>query len=124
LNVITNALVARYVPPTPGQRVLQLWDPAGAGKAVLDGGGFAGTTNKPFTVATNNKVTVTLPNAEALKLTFTPATGFFSGTVIPTGATTPKTVYGVLLQGGPANGGGLGFFLNGTLPGKIQLLAP
>lgn len=118
-----SALVARYVPPGAAQRVLTVWNPAGAGNADLTGGGFGGLTTKAITVSTMNKVTVTNLLPEKLSLTLTTSSGFFSGSVIPTGATKPKTIYGVLLQGGVSSFG-YGFFLNDITPGRIKLRGP
>lgn len=118
-----SALVARYVPPGSAQRVLTVWNPVGAGNADLTGGGFGGLTTKAITVSTMNKVTVTNLLPEKLSLTLTTSSGFFSGSVIPTGATKPKTIYGVLLQGGISSFG-YGFFLNDITPGRIKLRGP
>jgi hypothetical protein len=116
----TGATTTRYIPPTAGQRALSVWNPAGLGNADLSGGGFAVLTTKAFTISPANKVTVAVPLPENLKLTITPATGFFSGTVIPTGSNVAKPIYGVLQQGGVGSVG-RGFFLNGILPGKVRL---
>lgn len=116
-----SARTTRYFPPTAGQRALTVWNPAGVGNADLSGGGFAVLTTKALNVSTANKVTVSVPLPENLKLTITPATGFFSGTVIPTGSNTARAIHGVLHQGSVVNGYGSGFFLNGILPGKIKL---
>jgi hypothetical protein len=116
-----SARTTRYITPTAGQRALMVWNPAGVGNADLTGGGFAVLTTKALNISTANKVAVAVPLPENLKLAITPSTGFFSGTVIPTGSNVAKPVYGVLHQGGAANGYGSGFFLNGILPGKIKL---
>lgn len=94
--------------------------PAGLGNADLSGGGFAFLTTKVLTISTANKVAVTVPVPGNLKLTILPATGFFSGTVIPTGSLKVKHIYGVLQQGGVSSVG-RGFFLNGILPGRVRL---
>jgi hypothetical protein len=114
------AHTARYIPPTAGQRALSVWNPAGLGNADLSGGGFAVLTMKALTISPANKVAVAVPQPENLKLTIQPATGFFSGTVIPTGSNVAKPIYGVLQQGGVSSVG-RGFFLNGILTGKIKL---
>jgi hypothetical protein len=114
------AHTARYIPPTAGQRALSVWNPAGLGNADLSGGGFAVLTTKALTISPANKVAVAVPQPENLKLTILPATGFFSGTVIPTGSLKAKPIHGVLQQGG-ASSIGRGFFLNGILPGKVRL---
>ena len=121
LDISGSARTSRYIPPTAGQRALMVWDPAGVGNADLTGGGFAVLTTKALNVSTANKVTVSVLLPESLKLTITPATGFFAGSVTPTGTNTAKPVFGVLHQGGAVNGFGSGFFLNGILPGKIKL---
>jgi hypothetical protein len=117
-----NASVARYVPPASGQRVFTIWS-GGTGNADLIGGGFGALTTKAFTISTANKITVTTLLPEKLSITITPATGVFTGSVLPTGATAPKPIYGVLLQGGGGSTG-LGFFLNGITPGKVTLRGP
>ncbi len=123
LDVSASARVARWVPPTAGQRALSIWNPAGAGNADLTGGGFAVLTTKALTVSTANKVAVTVNLPENLKITLIPATGMFTGTVIPTGSTQPKKIFGVMMQGG-VDSFGNGFFLNGALAGKVRLRGP
>lgn len=123
LDVSASARVARWVPPAKGQRALSIWNPAGAGNADLTGGGFAVLTTKALTVSTANKVTVTVNLPENLKISLSPATGMFTGTVIPTGSTQPKKIFGVMLQGG-VDSFGNGFFLNGALAGKVRLRGP
>lgn len=123
LDVNATARVARWVPPAKGQRALSIWNPAGAGNADLTGGGFAVLTTKALTVSTANKVAVTVNLPENLKITLSPTTGMFTGTVIPTGSTQPKKIFGVMLQGG-VDSFGNGFFLNGALAGKVRLRGP
>ncbi len=117
-----GAICARYVPPPANQRVLTVWA-AGTGNADLSGGGFAALTTKALTISTANKVLVTVPLPEKLTITLVPATGVYTGSVISTGATTPKAIYGVLVQGGGSSFSN-GFFLNGIVPGKVQLRGP
>jgi Calx-beta domain len=117
----TSARTTRYKSPTPGQRALMVWNPLGDGHAELTGGGFAMLTVKALKISTANKVAVTVPLPESLKLNLAASTGFYTGTVIPTGSPTAKPIFGVLHQGGSFNGYGAGFFLNGILPGKIKL---
>lgn len=114
------AHTARYIPPTAGQRALSVWNPAGLGNADFSDGGFAVLTMKALTISPANKVAVSVPQPENLKLTITSATGFFSGTVIPTGSLKAKPIHGVLQQGGVSSIG-RGFFLNGILSGKVRL---
>ncbi len=121
LDISASGRTSRYIPPTAGQRALMVWNPAGVGNADLSGGGFAVLTTKALNISTANKVAVAVPLPENLKLTITPSTGFFSGTVIPTGSNSAKPIQGVLHQGGAVNGYGTGFFLNSILPGKIKL---
>ena len=66
-----------------------------------------------------NKITVTATLPEKLSI-ITPSTGLFTGTVVPLGSATAKTIYGYLLQMG-ASSEGLGFFLNGVNEGAVQL---
>jgi hypothetical protein len=118
----TAGRVAKYVPPPANTRLLTVWS-AGTGNADLTGGGFAALTTKALTISTANKVTVTPLLPEKLALTLTPATGMFTGTVLPTGATTPKAIYGFLVQSGVSSVG-RGFFLNGITPGRVVLRGP
>ncbi len=114
--------IALYTPPTAGSRVLSIWNPAGAGTATLDGGGFVSPAAQSISVSTANVVSLTGTSLiPSLKLTLTPSTGIFTGTVIPTGATKAVAIYGALLQGGAGNTEGLGFFLNGLGIGGVTL---
>lgn len=122
LDSSTTCRVARYIPRPAGQRILTIWN-AGTGNADLTEGGFAMLTTKAFTISTANKITVTTSLPEKLAISLNAATGQFTGSVLPTGATTPKPVYGFVLQGG-ANSYGRGFFLNGVKPGKVVLRGP
>ena len=120
-GVQTQAVIdiARYTPPTAGQRALTIWS-GGTGNAVLTQSGVNGIGTETFTISPTNVVKVNGANSKQLKLTITPSTGYFTGSVIPPGATTSKPINGVLLQGG-ASSSGKGFFLNGIIPGRIFL---
>jgi hypothetical protein len=122
LDSSTAGRVAKYVPPPANTRLLTVWS-AGTGNADLEAGGFGALTTKALTISPANKVTVTPLLPEKLALTLTPATGMFTGTVIPTGATTPKAIYGFLVQSA-ASSVGRGFFLNGITPGRVVLRGP
>jgi hypothetical protein len=122
IDVSNTGFVSRYVPPPANTRALSSWS-GGTGNAELIGGGFVGTVNKALTISTANKVTVTTLLPEKLSITVTPSTGLFTGSVIPTGSSTAKPIYGYLLQNNsPAIG--YGFFLNGTIQGSVTLGAP
>jgi len=126
INASVNCLLARYVaPPTnPPTRALTIWS-FGTGNADISAGGF-GALTQSFAISPTNVVSVgqaPVPDPK-LKLTLTAATGLFSGTVTPPAiVATAKPVYGVLIQAG-ASSKGLGFFLNGVVPGKIVLRGP
>ena len=120
-NIACN--VARYVPPTLGQRALSIWQPAGQGNAEISGGGFP-LTIKAITVSTANKVSVAIPLPEKLTIALNTSTGVVTGSVLAPGNPTPRPVFGVLLQGGPVDSVGRGFFVNGINPGKVRLRGP
>lgn len=121
VDAIASGAVGRYIPPAKGQRALVTWNPNGVANLELASGGFGAPLVKPVTISTANKVSINIPASDAAKITLTPATGFFSGSVLPPGATSAKPIYGVMLQGGLANSGCYGFFLNGIVPGRARV---
>ncbi|MDB6073237.1 MAG: Calx-beta protein, partial [Verrucomicrobiaceae bacterium] len=119
---VGSARIAIYTPPPPGTRILTVWNPAGAAKAVLTKGGYAVATTQTLNVSPTNVVTSSAPSiVPTLKLTLTSATGMFSGTVTPPGSIS-KPISGALLQTAGTSVG-RGFFLNSGAPPNIgQLL--
>ena len=80
-----------------------------------------GTVTQSISVSLANAVTLSgVSTIPSLKIALSPATGLFTGSVIPPGATVAKPIYGVLLQAGPSSRG-RGFFLNGIMPGGVIL---
>ncbi len=114
--------LARYTPPPPGQPALAAWS-GGSGKAVLSGGGLANTITKAITVTAASVITAPL-DAEALKLTVVPGTGWFSGSFVPPGATKALPIQGVLIDLPGANNQGIGFFFTGLKGGTVKLTGP
>lgn len=128
VNLAVPATIAIYTPPLLNNRILSLWNPLGAGHAEFTGGGFGGVTSETFNVSPKNVLAITIPNVfPNLKVTFTPASGLFTGTVIAPASfgfsAKVVPVYGVIQQSGP-NIGGTGFFVGGVLPGGVRLLGP
>ncbi len=121
-----DAVINAYTPPAPGLHLLPTWDPAGAATGTLDGGGYGAGVSQSLVVSASKAPVSTLTgtqNIPTLKLSFTPATGLFTGTVKTPGATTASPVCGVVLQQG-SNSYGAGFFLNPSQladPGRIVL---
>ena len=127
-NVSATILVAPYTPPAANTRALTIWNgfgmnPPGAGKASFTAGGFGALTTQTISVSTKNVITTTGANPYGVKLTLTPATGLFTGSVKPPGAAAALPIYGVLFQTG-VDTGGTGFFLNNLTPGKVTLSGP
>ncbi len=126
ISTSNSARVALYTPPVPGTRILNVWNPLGAGTAEFSGAGFVGTVTQNITVSTANAVTRAAPltTVPSLKLTLTPATGIFTGTVIPPGSPVARPIFGSLFQLTSASFGA-GFFLNPTVTpatdGQIML---
>lgn len=116
--------VARYTPPTPGQRIIEVWENnGGMGKATLSRGGLPTNLDKPLTITANN-VIGTPTDAEKLQLTVAGKSGFFRGSVTPMTSSPACPIVGVFLQGSGMNGKGRGLFLNGAQGGGIQLAKP
>jgi hypothetical protein len=122
-----NVTFAPYTPPSPGFRVLSVWNTfTGAGNADLSGGGFAFTTTQSLVVSPRNVVSLTgAVMAPSLKVTLNTATGGFTGSVIPANLppipANAKAITGVIFQGGTWGNYCSGFFLNGVTPGMIKL---
>ena len=128
-DLVTNYVVLYNAPP-PGHRVLTAFDPAGAGKAVLQNAGYGMPTAQPISVTTGNVVSLagSLPfPVPTLKVTIVPATGFFSGSVVPPGAPGPQAFTGYMLQLTSSGGAAVGIFLNPATPtvvGAVVLESP
>jgi len=122
IDTQSSLTTARYTPPTPGQRALNVWS-TGAGQCFLSNGGFGMAPAKTIAISPANIVSVTSTNSEMLKITLTTATGFFTGSVIPPGGTA-KTINGILLQGPIMSVYGNGHFVNGAGIGNVFLTGP
>ena len=71
-----------YIVPAATDRILSLSN----GALVLSGGNLAESLTNSFILAAGGRITNTGPHKLTLK--FTPATGLFSGTLVPTNTTT------------------------------------
>lgn len=113
-----EGVINTYTPPAPGLHLLSTWNPAGAATATLDGGGYGAGVSQALVISAAKAPASSLTgtqNIPTLKLSFTPATGFFTGTVKTPGATAASTVCGVVMQS--LNPYATGFFINPTLLG-------
>ena len=118
-----------YTPPQPGHRVFSEFDPAGAGKVTVSGGGYAVPTTQLVSVSTANVVTLAAPatNIPSLKLTLNTATGLFTGTLSPPAPGFPARPISGALFTVPSGDTGIGTFYNPAAPtgaGLLQLLGP
>lgn len=127
-----NATGGVYTAPAKGFRVLDL------GSAVshpaiamqLASGGISATATTALTISTANVVSTFAPNNLSYKLTFTPATGLFSGEFTDAGR--KGKVEGLVLPANALNTAeGRGFFLlpgapatNPTLSGPVLIARP
>ncbi len=110
-----------YVAPLKGARVLDLGTLATHDSIHLNltSGGLVTSINPALTVSTANLVTAITPNANTIKLTFTPLTGFFSGEFAV--GTRKAKIEGLILPANPLNDSeAYGFFL---LPGTTATSA-
>jgi hypothetical protein len=103
-EVNSGVIGSRYTAPTGTDSVLQITD----GAVILGGGNLPDSSN-PVTFGPNSRLVNNGPNA--LKLTFVPASGLFSGTFKEAGTTAVFSIKGVVLQkqnigSGYAPGGG------------------
>ncbi|HXP63274.1 MAG TPA: Ig-like domain-containing protein [Dongiaceae bacterium] len=110
----TEANGYKYVAPAAGYSLLN-WT---SGVVTLTGGNLTTSLTNPITVNAKNQVQVTGPNADKLKLTLTPATGAFSGSFVPPGATKPVSINGVVLTDNESAGG---FFLGAKQGGSVSI---
>jgi len=90
-SVNSDAIGSRYVPPTGTDNMLQITD----GIVTLNGGNLPFSIN-PVTFGPSSKLVNDGPNT--LKLTFTPASGLFSGTFKKTGTSKTYNIKGAVLQ--------------------------
>lgn|GEM_PF-4963296 len=114
--------LARYTPPTVGQRMLDAWV-SGTGKAVLSSAPLPAILTKALTISTTNIVGAPL-DTEKLKITLVPATGVFTGSFVLPGTTTVLPIYGAVLDLPLLTGTGKGFFFNGLSGGLITIGQP
>ena len=118
-----------YTPPQPGHRVFTEFNPAGAGKVIVSGGGYALPLTQLVSVSTANALTLAAPATvlPSLKLTLSTATGLFSGSLKPPAPGSPaRPISGALLTV-PASDIGVGTFYNPAAPtaaGLLQLQGP
>jgi hypothetical protein len=120
LNDYTSMSAVRYTPASKAINCLEAWS-AGTGKATLKDGPLMNTIMKNLTVAAG---ITSLADAEKLKISLLPATGVFTGSFVPPGATKPLPFTGVLSQLTGANGYGMGLFFDGLKTGTIQIGKP
>jgi len=85
------------------------------GIAVLQGAGLSQSITNPFTIGANNKVT----GDSGMKLTFTPTSGIFKGSVLNPDTGKPVTISGVVLQNEDT---GFGEFPGTSETGSVLLL--
>jgi len=103
-----------YHPPERGNRVLEL--NAGAGQLLLEGAGLSGTLTNDFRLELNNRITDLSDNK--LKLTITPSSGLFRGSVLNPETGKPLQFQGALFEGWNA---GFGYFLSPSQGGQVYL---
>jgi len=103
-----------YHPPRARNRVLDLNN--GDGQVLLYGTDVSGTLTNNFSLDANNRVTNL--GANQLKLTITPATGLFHGTVA-----NPTTGKALPFQGALFEdwNSGFGYFLGPSQGGQVYL---
>ena len=89
-----------------------------AGVVTLSGGNLTTSLTSTITVNPKNQVQVTGANPDKLKLTLTPATGLFSGSFVPPGATKPVSINGVVLTDVES---AAGFFLCASQGGSVSI---
>ncbi len=118
----TSSTVCRYSPPASGHRALDSWN-SGSGKATLTGAGWLVMFSKNLSVSTKNVITAPA-DAAKLKLTLTPSTGIFTGSVILPGTTKVLPIFGALIDLPNSSGYGQGYFFNGLKGGKIVIGQP
>jgi hypothetical protein len=105
-----DAVGARYVPPPPGDRVINV----NTGQAWFSQGNLEQSFTNNITLGTNNKVTNLSSNK--LSLTITPATGLFKCSVTVPGTTITRNIIGAFLQNVNA---GYGSFLGTNESGAV-----
>jgi autotransporter-associated beta strand protein len=111
---LVEAIGGPYAPPPPEVRLLDFTNAI----VILSGGNLPGPFTNTITLKTNNLVKVTGPNPMSLKLLFTTASGFLSGSFVhPPGVT--NAIKGAVLQG--ANRAA-GFFLEADQSGAVIIL--
>jgi hypothetical protein len=110
----SEASGCKYVAPAAGHPLLN-WS---NGVVRLEGGGLTKSLTNTITVNAKNQVQVTGANTDKLTLTLTPATGLFSGSFQPPGATKPVVFNGVVLSGLEWAGG---FFLGTNQTGTVSI---
>ena len=111
--VQTDVVGSSYTSPASNtNRVIEIE----AGIATLTGGGLANALTNAFSIASNNKVTNLGTNK--LSLTFTAATGLFSGKLVNPETGKTLTLQGAMLQ---KQNYGAGFFLGTEGGGRVVL---
>jgi hypothetical protein len=114
-SLAAPVLGTRYVAFGKGTNVLGLAANTNL-MLTLEGDGLAAAITNWFTLRTNDVVTPV--SGPRLSLSFTPASGVFTGTVANPATPKPISFGGVVLQG---RGMGSGFFLYGAGCGEVQL---
>jgi hypothetical protein len=111
-TIDTAAFGSAYARPATGTRILNCTN----GLLVLSGGNLSQNITNHITLNANNTVTST--DANSLKLSFTPTTGAFKGSVVDLVSLKTISFGGVVLQNGTI---GYGCFLGATQSGAISL---
>ena len=119
-NTTLTLAGSRYVKPTTAGPRPILAAQGGLGRAHFQGGGLTVSIDPDFQLSVAGKFTADAPNTAALSITLTAATGLYSGTFKPTGATTATKFTGAVVT--KANEG-FGFFLGQLLSGRASLTA-
>jgi hypothetical protein len=119
LTLRRSALLGRYQPPAKGTRLLAFDPQPDNGRIVLDGGGFP-VIDQRFTLATNQKVTLSAPNGAQIELKFVSASGLFSGAFVAPASGRRTPFAGAVLQ---ADASGSGYFLGAspTEAGAVEI---
>lgn len=118
-ETLVDVIGAAYTAPAAGYRVLALGNAATHVSVALDlkDGGLGAGFRTYLTLSTANKVVTFAPNDHTYSLTFTPATGAFTGKFSVTAPARIATFNGLILQDASTGlASGYGYFL---LPGVL-----
>jgi hypothetical protein len=113
-NGFTNevwALGSIYAAPSAKQQVMGLTN----SMLIFSGGSLAGSHTNTFTLGLNNRVSASAPT-NSLKLTFTPSTGLFKGSIVE--ESKKLSFQGALFENGQV---GVGYFLDSGESGEVYL---